>query len=460
MNVQELEEAIYERYINPTKRKRTRRVGLEFEFPIVNQHSKPVDFGVVHRLTDDFIRRFGFASLERDDDGYIYSALDDKTGDGLSYDCSYNTLEFSFGVEEDMGQLNERFRQYYSFVQDNLQRNHHTLTGMGINPHYQINQNIPVSSERYRMLLHHLSSYPSYGQKIPFHHHPNFGMFSCASQIQMDVQENMLVETLNTFTKLEPLKTLLLANSPWGKHYETLCSRDGFWKNSLHGLNRHNVDIYDLQFESVDEIVAYIQSMSIYCVEREGKYINFPPTKLTDYFAADQLTGEYFDGETYQSVTFHPERSDLHYLRSFKFEDLTFRGTVEFRSVCEQPVSEIMASGALHAGLIENLHSLTEKLDSDHVIYHKGYNPSELRHLFNQRELPDIFDRKEISGLLLDILRIAEDGLQRRGFGEERFLQPLYPRAEQLLSPARQMVDGLLSHEKTMDDYIAEFGRL
>lgn len=460
MRAQELDEAIYERYIAPTKRDRTKRVGLEFELPIVNQRSRPVDFRVVHRLTDEFIRHFGFASIQRDDDGHIYSALHDGTGDGLSYDCSYNTLEFSFGVEEDMNRLSERFRRYYSFVQERLQREHHTLTGMGINPHHQINQNVPVRSERYRMLLHHLCSYPLYGRAIPFHSHPNFGLFSCASQIQMDVQEDMLVETLNTFTKLEPLKALLLANSVWGDRYETLCSRDNFWKNSLHGLNRHNVDMYDLQFESVDEIVAYIRSMSIYCVERDGRYINFQPTRLTDYFESDRIEGEYFDGNTYQSISFRPERSDLHYLRSFKFEDLTFRGTVEFRSVCEQPVSEIMASGALHAGLIENLHCLTERLESDHVIYHKGYNPSELRCLFNQRELPDIFDRKELSGLLLDVLRIAEDGLRQRGFGEQAFLQPLYPRAEKLLSPARQMADGLLSGDKTLDDYIVEFGRL
>lgn len=33
------------------------------------------------------------------------------------------------------------------------------LTGMGINPRYVVNQNVPVVSERYRMLFHHLSSF-------------------------------------------------------------------------------------------------------------------------------------------------------------------------------------------------------------------------------------------------------------------------------------------------------------
>ena len=82
-----------------------------------------------------------------------------------------------------------------------------------------------------------------------------------------------------------------------------------------------------------DEIVRYIKSMSLYCVEREGKYINFSPVVLSKYFSSDRIKGEYFDGNRYREITFHPEISDLQHLLSFKFEDLTFRGTVEFRSV-------------------------------------------------------------------------------------------------------------------------------
>lgn len=454
-----LEEALYERYIVPIKRKRTKLVGLEFELPIVNRQNKPVDFGVVHNVTDAFIREFSFDKISRDDDGFIYTAIDEVTGDGISFDCSYNTLEISFGTEKDMNVLYGRFAAYYIYMQKLFGRYDHTLTGMGINPHHAVNKNIPVVSERYRMLLHHLSSYKSYGKEMLFHNHPNFGLFSCASQIQMDVEENNLVETLNTFTRLEPLKALIFANSPWGEQHEILCSRDVLWRNSLQGLNRHNVDMYGLEFESVDEILLYIMSMSLYCVEREGKYVNFHPVPLMEYFLSEEITGEYFDGERYRQICFQPEISDLQYLRSFKFEDLTFRGTVEFRSVCEQPVKEIMASAAFHAGLMENLQPLTELLSHDHVIFHKGFNASELRRMFVKKDLPDIFDWKAVSVLIAEILNLAKDGLQKRGFGEEKFLEPLYHRAENLLSPAREMIEGIEAG-KSMDDYIEEYGRL
>ena len=73
---QTLDEAIYNRYIAPTKRQRTGRVGLEFELPVVNREHAPVDFEVIHKVTDAFLCKFHFQEAGRDDDGFIYAALD------------------------------------------------------------------------------------------------------------------------------------------------------------------------------------------------------------------------------------------------------------------------------------------------------------------------------------------------------------------------------------------------
>lgn len=454
-----LDEAVDLKYIQPTRRRRNSYAGVEFELPIVNLKKRPVDFSVVHSLTDEFVRRFAFDSVDRDDNGDIYTAQSSFNGDGLSYDCSYNTLELSFGRELDLNVLYQRFVSYYSFIQQFLAPFRHTLTGMGINPYYRLNRNEPVPNGRYRMLFHHLHSYEKYGDAIPFHHAPNYGLFSCASQVQLDVEEENIAETLNTFTKLEPLKSLLFANSIWGEGRELLCGRDQLWKNSLHGLNPHNVDMYEVEFHTAEEIAAYIKSMSLYCVERDGKYINFAPTPLRRYFAAKQITGEYFDGEKYRGICFAPRLEDIHYLRSFKLEDLTYRGTVEFRSVCAQPVREVMASAAFHTGLMENLPALTALLDADTVVYRNGYSARELRALFNRRELPDFIDSGRLSLLLQEILELAKEGLAKRNRKEEHFLEPLYIRAETLCSPARHMAEGL-DAGIPLEHYIEEYSKL
>ncbi len=455
----DLDAAIYGKYIAPTQRRRNKYAGIELELPIVNLEKQPVDFCVVHKLTLAFIARFSFDIISYDDSGDVYSALSGANGDSLSFDCSYNTLELSFGTETDLNVIYMRFKEYYSFICSYLKPFGYTLTGMGINPRHKINRNEPIPNGRYRMLFHHLSSYKSYGNTIPFHKYPDFGMFSCASQVQLDVEESKLADTLNTFNRLEPFKSLLFANSLWGENGNLLCSRDQFWRNSTHGLNGHNVGMYGVRFDSVLQITEYIKSMSLYCVEREEKYINFPPVPLRRYFASEQITGEYFDGAAYRKINFRPSLDDIKYLRSFKFEDLTYRGTVEFRSVCSQPIRDVMAPAAFHIGLSENLDRLKTLLDSDASVYGRGYSACELRDILNYREFPDFLDKAEVSAQLTEILDIAKDGLERRGLHEESFLNPLYSRAKYLYSPARLMADGLDSGVP-LEYFINEYSKL
>ncbi len=175
----------------------------------------------------------------------------------------------------------------------------------------------------------------------------------------------------------------------------------------------------------------------------------------------EQIHAEYYNSEkeAYEAIDFVPELSDLKDLRSFKFEDVTFRGTVELRSVCEQPVSEIMSPAAFHTGLMEEIPALSALLSDQSPLYKDGKSPMELRRLYVKRELPDSVCRKEISGLLQEVLALAEKGLKKRGRGEEVFLQPLYRRAELLLSPAREMAEGL-SEGKELEYYIRKFAEL
>ena len=451
-----LDRAIWHKYIIPTQRKPGPYVGVEFEFPIVNRDRQPVDFSTVHVLSDAFVREFGLDHRKLDDDGYIYNAYSSQNGDDLSFDCSYNTLELSFGKEADINVLYDRFRTYYSFIQDFLLPRGHTLTGLGINPNWDVNNNIPVTSERYRMLLHHLESYTKY--RGVFHSHPNFGLFSCASQVQVDVGQDQIPKVLNTFNRLEPLKSVLFANSWWPETGQ-LCSRDDLWAKSLHGLNRHNVGEYEVDIHRLGDVIEYIKSMSIYSMERAGKYINFAPIPLREYFSRQFVTGEFFDGERYRPISFTPELEDLQFLRSFKFEDLTFRGTVEFRSVCEQPVRDAMTVAAFHAGLMERVEELDMLLREDREIYGRGFSPIELRAALNLAEWPSFLNRSALSELLIRVLDLAKAGLEDRGLAEAHFLTPLYQRAETLISPAAALKTAL-ENGASMEALIADYAAL
>lgn len=92
---EEVMNILYEKYIRPTENKNNRYIGVEIEMPIVNLEHKAVDFDTVHSLTNVFLKEFHFTPTGIDEQGHIYSALNNENGDVFSYDCSYNNMEFS-----------------------------------------------------------------------------------------------------------------------------------------------------------------------------------------------------------------------------------------------------------------------------------------------------------------------------------------------------------------------------
>ena len=69
-------------------------------------------------------------------------------------------------------------------------------------------------------------------------------------------------------------------------------------------------------------------------------------------------------------VLIYPQEKDFETHRSYQYQDLTTRGTVEFRSVCTQPLDRTFASAAFHLGLLLNLDKLEAYLHSAPFFYH------------------------------------------------------------------------------------------
>ena len=443
MNTDEVKQLLFDRFIKPTINNQNNYIGVEIEMPILNLDRKPVNFEIVYNITEKFIEHFDFLPVGIDEDGNIYSAKSSQNSDILSYDCSYNNLELSFGKEDNLFEIQKRFDVYYRYLQEIFRLYNYTLTGMGVNPYRVYNKNEPIPNGRYRMLYHHLSSYPMYGNlPMYFHSYPKFGMFSSASQVQLDANYNELPRILNVFSELEPIKAVLFSNSVLtGDHEEYICCRDIFWENSTHGINPHNIGMYNQKFENVEEIVNYISTTSIYCVERDGKYINFSPILFSDYLKLDGIVGEYYENGRYRKILVQPSVYDIEYLRTFKFEDITYRGTIEFRSVCCQPISDSMVVAAFHLGIKNNLDKAEQILQNDKVLLGNGYTTTELRKLLIKTEMPSFIDIDGLYRLARDVVDAASDGLKSRGKGEEILLAPLYERIDKRTNPARTMLN-------------------
>ncbi len=458
INEERIRDKLYEEFIKPTNQDKN-FIGIEIEIPIINLDKKAVDFDVVHTITDKFQKQFNdFKADGIDYDGNVFALKNPKNEDIVCYDCSYNNIEFAMGREKELFSINERFSEYYAFVKESFEEYNHTLTGMGINPYRKYNINEPIPSERYLMLYHHLKSFSNY-ENIPMHFHkyPEYGMFSSASQVQLDVTRENLIQTINVFSKIEPIKALLFSNSVlYGENNKYTCFRDALWEYSTHGVNPHNIGVYDVDFKDLNDLQAYLESLNIYCVMRDGAYINFPSMNLLEYFAQDYVSGEiYCDGE-YRKIDVKPLISDIKYLRPFKFINLTFRGTVEFRSICTQPIRDSMCVAAFHLGLKDKLDELEEIVSKDNVLYHRGYTAGELRKLLIQDKLPEFINLDCLCDLSREIVDLACDGLEQRGIGEEIFLNPLYDRIKRRSNPGKDVIKSVnngIEIEKIIEDY-------
>lgn len=460
MNKKEIREAVFDKYIEPTTNKNGYSIGVELEMPIINLDKKAVDFSVVHKVTNAFINELGFEAVKIDDEGNVYLAEDKTTGDTLSYDYSYNNMEFSMGRESDLNNIYKRFKKYYNFATSILKKYNYTITGMGVNPYYMYNDNNALPGERYRMIQNHLESYTEYNRFESFHTYPEFGAYSCASQVQLDVSREQLLDVLNAASKLEPIKALLFSNSLFKvDDWKLLCARDRFWESSMYGYNRHNVGPFDIHLDSENELVNYILGTSIFNTERNGKYIHFRPMPISEYFSTEMVNGKVYKDGKFVDIELKPIKEDLTYLRSYKFTDLTYRGTIEFRSACCQPMSDCMTVAAFHVGAFENIEKIKKLLDNDTVIFNRGYSTTELRKMLINVEYPKFINVNKLKELLINVLDCIKAGLVSRSKKEEKFLQPLYNRTNKLESPGRRIYNGLQSGE-SIEKYIKEYGML
>ena len=429
MNAQNL---IYDRFIAPLQKPRANYIGIEIEMPVVNLSGEKTDKTVSITAVKKAIEHFGFTPNKFDDDGICHEAVCGDTGDVFSFDCSYNNFEISLGRVRTLHEAQARFRDYVRFINGELNRYQHTLTGMGINPNYKINDFNFVPSPRYRMLEGYLKKCKVWkGQFHPFY---GYGTFSSASQVQLDVTEENLCETIEAFSLVEPLKAVLFANSFFPDKPELLCVRDYFWEQSPHGINPGNVGFFEPLPKSTGEITDYLSKASIFCAERDGKYLFFYPIPFDEYLKRDTVEGEYYDGD-YHTCSFTPSAEDIAYLRTYKQIDLTARGTLEFRSACTQPLGEAMTVAAFHLGLMNQTKKLTNLMKNS-FLYQANEKPAQLRQKMNRADFLSFVNADELKALLSDVLQLCAEGLKERGYSEEIYLSPLYDHARTLTSPS------------------------
>ena len=414
-------ELLKQRYYLPIKEQPGLFVGIELEYPVVNLSGNATDVSLTKQLFIYLIDNFGFKADKFDSDNNPIQLIEQASGDMILFEVSYNTIEFAFAKASRIAEVEERLDTYLSMIQPYLRNHNHELQGWGVNPNWAKNDNSPVKSPRYEMLMDFLEL--SKAKNNPFfHNYPEYGSFICGSQVQLDVSKLSYLRVLNAFNQIEGPKAVLFANSEfWGSDWDLAISRDVFWENSMHGVFEENAGIFPRMFKNEDDYFSYLSETAIFTAKRAEETYYFEPIRAKDYLNKSAIQAWSIHGK---EVSIKPSEDDFKTHRSYQFQDLTTRGTIEFRSVCTQPFSATFAPAAFHLGLLVNLERLENILKESPFFEAFDFDYPRIRRLFSKKDISDT-DLKLIFPLTEALLVCAEDGLKSRGFGEEIYLAPL-----------------------------------
>ncbi len=306
-------------------------------------------------------------------------------------------------------------------IQKKLAESNHAIVGCGIHPNWDKNENCPVAYPRYQMLMDYLSLSRNV-TKSDLHQFPEYGAFICGSQVQLDVSKSNYLRVINAFTQIESVKSYLFANSEFtGADWDTKISRDIFWEESMHGIYPENVGVNARLFKDEDDFFDYLDHSAIFTAERDGQTYYFYPIQARGYLATSEIQAYALNGD---EILIYPQEKDFETHRSYQYQDLTTRGTVEFRSVCTQPLDRTFASAAFHLGLLVNLDKLEAYLETAPFFEAFGRNYKFLRRQFSKKKLTDE-EETAIIEFSKDLLLLAEEGLEMRNKQEITYLQPL-----------------------------------
>ena len=416
MTKQQAIKLLKEKYLSNMKEDSELFVGVELEFPIVETNGNKTNIEVTKNLFRTLANLSDFEIEKIDDDQNPIQLVHCSSKDRILFELSYNTIEFAFERARSINEVAKRFEAYLKIIQPILQENNHEIQGHGIHPLWQENDNSPVKIERYKMLMAFLAMN---GTGMKTHSYPSYGAFICGNQVQLDVRRDNYLRIINAFNKIEAAKAFLFSNSEFSAEaWDTKIARDIFWEESLHGYYKENVGIYPKDYQSEEEFFNNLARTAIFTATREGKSYYFKPIRVEDYLDQKEITAYTAAGN---EKVINPVKEDLKQHRSYQFQDLTARGTVEFRSVCTQPLETTFAPIAFELGLFVELEKLESYLEDSSFFKNEEQDYRKLRKKYSKKILSKE-EKEAIQSFSKDLLDIAEAGLMKRGYKEEKFL--------------------------------------
>jgi len=263
---------------------------------------------------------------------------------------------------------------------------------------------------------------------------------TASDQTQIDIARPELLTQLNTGLLMAPVIIALCANSPvvGGQLLGFASSREGHMCSTTPFDQRHGMPI--TAYNSIEEFISRLCRLDV-LLRQEGAFLLPDWGRFDEKLRGGQLTFD--DFLLHDHYIWHSARLRTAY------------ATIELRPACQQPGQESMAACALCLGLTEAAEAIhafvTERLGPNYWLRMRSWHRWVITSGLAAPEPAQDFLEK--------ILRLAEDAVRARGFGEEVYFAPLWQRLEKKENPAqvaRQLflkggLEGMLEYVQIRD---------
>jgi gamma-glutamylcysteine synthetase len=406
----------FEKFFLPV---REDRIGVEFEFPILSLNGKLWSLGIIDQLNKFIQVQLGFrVTVLRGGIALAFQhpQLDDK----ISYEVTHSTLEFSLAPQDNIVFLEQRFFGYFIPLQEFLLGRGVFLGCTGIHP-------LPYHRNFDALPHPHYKNIEAYLKVSAKGVHPDYRkphLLMIGNQTHIQVPFHKLYQYLNMYHAVGWIECLLFANSFKHSAGQYLCCyRDFLLRHCGFAANPKNVEYPDLWYQSNNDFFDDFLQKSIFTKKEKEKYAYFSPIQLNRLEVPRQ---RFASGNQYVDLSL----LDLEDCLTFNPIKVTTYGTLEMRGCCQQPLADIFAPAAFHLALREAHHIILEMLPKAWSEYAEL-----LRWKANHRHVA-VVQQKETVATILGVLFSC---LQKRNYGEEKYLSILFDRVSQNTNPALVM---------------------
>ena len=408
----ELSTLLDKQFIDTIDRTET-TVGVEIELPIVPFTPGRIPESLSEKICEK-LKTMGFTPVKFTNSGKVCE-LSDGNENSISYETSWNTLEFSLHNKKDIISLYSKYTEILIPLQSLLMEQGYFFCGRGINPNYMHMDPSPLDTDILLAKSEFLAKYTEHHDGEIFH-------ALCASvQTHLDaLDQPSFLKMFSLLRKAYICDALFFANSLAPdeafslKHpaldkleHDTNCYRDEIWKY----CGAPNTSYTSFQLETIDDYRQYLRGLKLFVIVRDGKYEAIEPVLPEKYCSESSWNEEM-----------------LTCFRSLEPVSPTKRGTVEIRSTCVQPLDAMLEPTAFYTGLVSEAAEAEKLIDELCEKHFPGLTPPQIRDILMRRSGAD--KRCELRADGKKLIGVSIRGLEKRGFGEEELLKPLLTRLE------------------------------